>query len=195
MTVVSLGDAGTRVPNFLSKSRKARLGWAIACACCGSAAEAVTRSMAALGHTQTLRPRSAKTPVSPRKISIVSRMSMSLNLDVDDLPHDQVADRLKTDGGAGHLIAHRILDEKFDIFPIGVEHQERACDRNARQRSGRDLAVRADGLDPAAQLESLPNQDRQFVQQLGKVAAGAFLQKHGGNKEMHFEQRHALGKV
>jgi len=55
--------------------------------------------------------------------------------------------------------------------------------------------VGADGLDPAAQFESFPNQSRQLIEQLGKVAARAFLQQDGGDEEVHFEQRHALGQV
>src|SRR5437879_5597211 len=144
MTVVSLGGAGTRVPNFLSKSRKARLGWATACAACGSPAEAVTRSMAALGDTHTLRPRSAQTQVGPRKIRSVSSSSMYSNLNVVDLPHDERADQVKREAGSGHLITHRSLDEELDILPIGVKHEKRNREGNRRQRGGRDFALRAD---------------------------------------------------
>src|ERR1700675_3768078 len=104
MTVVSLGDCGTSVPSFFRRSRNARLGCAVVCIC-GSAAEAVTRSIAAFGHTHTFSPRSAKTPVSARNISIVKRMSINLDLDGYNLLHDQVADDLEKNRHAGHLIA------------------------------------------------------------------------------------------
>src|ERR1700692_2985019 len=106
MTVVSLGDCGTSVPSFFRRSRNARLGCALAaCICDGSAAEAVTRSIAAFGHTHTFSPRSAKTPVSARNIRSVKRMSINLDLDGYNLLHDQVADDLEKNRHAGHLIA------------------------------------------------------------------------------------------
>src|SRR5262249_35552971 len=117
MMVVSFGDAGTRFPSFFSRSRNARLGWGTSCDC-GSAADAVTRSMAALGQTQTFRPSSAKTPVSARKTRIVNRTSIILDLDRHDFFHDQVAEQLEADGDTRHLVARRVLHEELDIVPV-----------------------------------------------------------------------------
>src|SRR5215472_14525396 len=124
MTVVSLGEAGTRVPSFLSRSRKARLGCG-ACCIWGSAADAVTRSMAALGQTQTFRPSSAKTPVSARKMMMVKSRSITSDLNGNDFLHDDVAHELEEDGDARHLIARVVLNEELDVLAVGVEHQER----------------------------------------------------------------------
>src|SRR5437773_3578467 len=150
MTVVSLGEAGTSDPSFLSRSRNARLGCATWCIC-GSAADAVTRSIAAFGQTHTFRPSSANTPVSARNTSNDINRSITLNLDRNDLLHDQVAHELKEDGDSRHLITDRVLDKELDVFPVCVEHQKRHRHRNDGQRGGGNAAVRADGLDSAAQ--------------------------------------------
>ncbi len=55
--------------------------------------------------------------------------------------------------------------------------------------------MRADGADAAAQLEALPDHVGQLVQNFGQVAAGALLQQHRGNEEVHVERGHALGQL
>src|SRR5713101_8868806 len=151
--------------------------------------------MAALGQTQTLSPSSANTPVSARNISNENRMSIYLNLDRNDLLHDDVADQLEEDGDTRHLIARGIFNKELDIFPVGIEHQERHRDGNDGQGRGRDAAVSADGLDSAAQLEPLADDNRQLIEQLGKITACPLLQQHGGDEKVHFQQWHALGKI
>src|ERR1700722_8639521 len=183
MMVVSLGDCGTSVPSLFRRSRNARLGCACCCAC-GSAAAAVTRSIAALGQTQTFSPSAAKTPVSARKITSERTISIS-DLDVDDFPHDQESRYLERKRDLGHRVAQWVLDEEFDVLAIRKEHQGSHYHRDRRQRRRRNAPVRADGFDLAAQLEPLPDQARQLVEQLGQITACPLLQQHGGDEEVY----------
>ncbi len=52
----------------------------------------------------------------------------------------------------------------------------------------------ADRANAAAQLEAFANHVGQLVQNFRQVAAGALLQQHGGDKEVHVERGHPLGQ-
>src|SRR5713101_8190008 len=70
ITVESLGAEGTSDPSLLTRSRHARLGWDTGDD--ASTAAAVTRSIAALGRTQSWSPRVARMPTIRTKISTVA---------------------------------------------------------------------------------------------------------------------------
>src|SRR2546430_1445208 len=73
-------------------------------------------------------------------------------------------------------------DEELGVLRVDVEHDGPNPERNARQGDAGHASVGADGANPAAQLETLPNHICQLVENLGEIAARSLLQQHRGHK-------------
>src|SRR6476661_5151347 len=79
----------------------------------------------------------------------------SLDLDRNNLLDDQVADDLKPDRSSQHGVPDLILEKELHVIGIDEEHDYAHADRDTRKSDARHLAVSADRLDTAAQLEAL----------------------------------------
>ncbi len=106
----------------------------------------------------------------------------------------KISNDLQGHRAAQHHIADIVQEEEPHIIRVGVESKHRYPDGNATERDARHPPVSADGADAAAQLEPLPDHVREFVQNLGQIAARALLQQHRGNEEVHVQRRNALGQ-
>src|SRR5579884_1132711 len=194
MTVTSFGEVGTTFPRRSSRSRKRRL------ACTGASSVAatpapVTRSMASLGRTQRRRPARDRVITTATKTMQGIRILAMSDLDVYNLANNAVTDELQRDGTAGHDVSDVVFEEELHVLRVGVEHQDRDADGNAGERQPGHASMRADGPDLAAELEALTNDVRQLIQDLGEVPAGALLQQHGGDEELHIQHGYAFGQL
>src|ERR1700678_2900078 len=153
-----------------------------------------TRSMASFGLTNILTPAKASNAPKSRKITKLNKNAMALYLDLRDLFHDEESGDLQGNRAAHHDVADVVQEEELHIVRVGVKHQHRDANGDAAEGDARHPPVRANRADTPAQLEALPDHVSQFVQDLGQVAAGALLQQHGGNKEVHVERRYPLGQ-
>src|SRR5579871_6393134 len=88
------------------------------------------------------------------KIAAV-RISSTSDLDGDDLSDDQKTDQLEAQSGCQKLAAHRIVYEKPGVGPVNHEHHSADTGRHGGDDASRHDSLRADALNPLAQLESL----------------------------------------
>src|SRR5665213_2517591 len=140
-------------------------------------------------------PYMAPATAIPKKIKRGSNRDIALNLDLDfdihDLLHDAVTDQLQGYGRAQHDLAYVVSEENLDVLGIGIEHQHGDRHRNQAERGSGHFSMGADRSDSSAQLEALADHIGQLVQNFRQIAAGALLQEHGRDKEVHVERRHA----
>src|SRR4051812_15070967 len=104
----------------------------------------------------------------------------TLHLDLDDLPDPDVPDRLHHDGGQQQHLPHVLAKEDVHVVRID-EHQRDAEHRGQREQDvASQTAMRRVNTHLPENLESLPHDVRQVLEDLGQVAAGFALDQHRG---------------
>src|ERR1700693_6510778 len=108
-----------------------------------------TRSMASFGLTYIFTPAKESPAANNKKITKLNANAMSLDLELRDVRHDDVAGDLQGHRGAQHNIADVVEEEEPHIIRVGVEHEHRHANWNATESDSRHPSVRADGADAA----------------------------------------------
>src|SRR5208283_4119129 len=100
---------------------------------------------------------------------LVSMGGIPLEVEIDDLPDPQAADRL---ADRGRPDQRGVFQEQAGIRAVHEQHKQKQPRGKAEQDHGLHPPLGGQGLDLAPQLVTLANDMRKLVQELGQVAAG-----------------------
>ena len=97
--------------------------------------------------------------------------------------------------GDNHQPPHVLVEQHAHVLGVDEGQRDRKRRRQGHQHVARHAPVR--GVHPhlAENLEPLPDDVREVVEDLGEVAAGLALDQDGGDEEPHVDERHALAQV
>src|SRR5208337_1190304 len=122
----------------------------------------------------------------------VSMRGIPLEVEIDDLPDPQAADRL---ADRGHPEQRGVFQEQAGIRAVHEQHKQKQPRGKAEQDHGLHPPLGGQGLDLAPQLVTLANDMRKLVQELGQVAAGLLLDEHGEHEDLQFQQAGATSQL
>src|SRR5438093_904413 len=135
----------------------------------------------------------AATTSSDTKRNASIGSSIILDLDLDHLTDPEEANRLKPDGPEQHELTHVLPKQHVHVFRI--DHRQRYGERRRKREQDvtREAAVCRMDAHLAADLESLADDVREVVENLGQITPRIALNQHGGDEEPHVEERQAVG--
>src|SRR6516164_2353103 len=140
----------------------------------------------------------AKTATATTTNTTIARnrkLIAALHLNADDLADHEISNRLQGDSGDQQEVADGISKQGTDETWVQQQHGSDDDGRHAHQQGHRQAALCRVYANLALNLESLPDNVGEIVQNLGQVAAGLALQHHGGDEKLHVDQGHAVGEI
>src|SRR5271170_3426568 len=108
---------------------------------------------------------------------------LCLDLEVDHLEHDEIAEQHPAGGRAEQYFGQLLVPNGGVEFRRDELDDQKHADRQRRQDHGRGAALGGERVDLAPHLEALANDARKALEDFAEIAAGRALDGHRGDEQ------------